>query len=220
MPASPSSPGPGLKEAVLRGDRFRDQIYRKPGRTGPALRHSGDGGLCEAEGGASAGPGLHRGHQPGNRGGRLARGQPGVCQEGVCAGTRRGNVQKRRPVGHGPLGHQSGRDSGSAPWSTSALSRLWAPPWLTSCPFSRRIRTPKAWPSSARSAAPTRRKRPTACGRKEYTKPLVIFVAGAWAPEGMRFSHASSIIERGKGSAKSKIRIAEGSRCTRGGSAR
>jgi succinyl-CoA synthetase alpha subunit len=41
--------------------------------------------------------------------------------------------------------------------------------------------------------------------RKEFTKPLVIFVAGAWAPEGMRFSHASSIIERGKGSARSKI---------------
>ena len=41
--------------------------------------------------------------------------------------------------------------------------------------------------------------------QKEFTKPLVIFVAGAWAPEGMRFSHASSIIERGKGSAKSKV---------------
>jgi len=39
----------------------------------------------------------------------------------------------------------------------------------------------------------------------KYTKPLVIFVAGAWAPAGMRFSHASSIIERGKGSAKEKI---------------
>ena len=39
----------------------------------------------------------------------------------------------------------------------------------------------------------------------EFTKPLVIFVAGAWAPEGMRFSHASSIIERGKGSAKGKM---------------
>ncbi len=44
------------------------------------------------------------------------------------------------------------------------------------------------------------------CVRKRaFTKPLVIFVAGAWAPEGMRFSHASSIIERGKGSAKSKV---------------
>jgi succinyl-CoA synthetase alpha subunit len=41
--------------------------------------------------------------------------------------------------------------------------------------------------------------------QKKFTKPLVIYVAGAWAPEGMRFSHASSIIERGKGSAKSKI---------------
>ncbi|MBW2146331.1 MAG: succinate--CoA ligase subunit alpha [Deltaproteobacteria bacterium] len=40
---------------------------------------------------------------------------------------------------------------------------------------------------------------------KKFTKPLVIFVAGAWAPAGMRFSHASSIIERGKGSAKAKI---------------
>ena len=39
----------------------------------------------------------------------------------------------------------------------------------------------------------------------QFTKPLVIFVAGAWAPEGMRFSHASSIIERGRGSARSKI---------------
>ena len=38
-----------------------------------------------------------------------------------------------------------------------------------------------------------------------FTKPLVAYIAGAWAPEGMRFSHASSIIEHGKGSAKSKI---------------
>ena len=38
-----------------------------------------------------------------------------------------------------------------------------------------------------------------------YTKPLVAYIAGAWAPEGMRFSHASSIVEHGRGSAKSKI---------------
>ena len=44
-----------------------------------------------------------------------------------------------------------------------------------------------------------------AVATKKFTKPLVVFIAGAWAPEGMRFSHASSIVERGKGSAKSKI---------------
>ncbi|HOG16128.1 MAG: Succinyl-CoA ligase (ADP-forming) subunit alpha [Syntrophaceae bacterium PtaU1.Bin231] len=39
----------------------------------------------------------------------------------------------------------------------------------------------------------------------KFTKPLVVYVAGAWAPPGMRFSHASSIVERGRGSAKDKI---------------
>lgn len=39
----------------------------------------------------------------------------------------------------------------------------------------------------------------------QFTKPFVIYVAGAWAPEGQRFSHASNIVERGRGSAKSKM---------------
>ena len=40
----------------------------------------------------------------------------------------------------------------------------------------------------------------------KFTKPFVIYVAGALAPEGQRFSHASNIVERGRGSAKSKIK--------------
>ncbi len=44
-----------------------------------------------------------------------------------------------------------------------------------------------------------------AVAQGKYTKPLVVFIAGAWAPEGMRFSHASSIVERGKGTAQGKI---------------
>ena len=39
----------------------------------------------------------------------------------------------------------------------------------------------------------------------KFTKPFVIYIAGAWAPPGMRFSHASSIIEGGRGSAQSKM---------------
>jgi len=39
----------------------------------------------------------------------------------------------------------------------------------------------------------------------KFTKPFVIYIAGAWAPAGMRFSHASSIIEGGRGSAQSKM---------------
>lgn len=42
--------------------------------------------------------------------------------------------------------------------------------------------------------------------KKEFTKPLVVFIAGAWAPEGMRFSHASSIVEKGRGTAQGKIK--------------
>ncbi len=40
----------------------------------------------------------------------------------------------------------------------------------------------------------------------EFTKPLVVFIAGAWAPEGMRFSHASSIVEKGRGTAQGKMK--------------
>lgn len=40
-----------------------------------------------------------------------------------------------------------------------------------------------------------------------YTKPLVAYIAGSGLPAGLRFSHASAIIEGGRGSAESKIRV-------------
>lgn len=48
----------------------------------------------------------------------------------------------------------------------------------------------------------------------EFNKPLVAFIAGAWAPEGMRFSHASSIVEGNKGTAKGKIEALRGAGAT------
>jgi succinyl-CoA synthetase alpha subunit len=45
-----------------------------------------------------------------------------------------------------------------------------------------------------------------AVAQKQFTKPLVVFIAGAWAPEGMRFSHASSIVEKGRGTAQGKMK--------------
>ena len=39
----------------------------------------------------------------------------------------------------------------------------------------------------------------------KFTKPIIIYVSGAWAPAGMKFSHASAIVERGSGSTQDKI---------------
>ena len=41
---------------------------------------------------------------------------------------------------------------------------------------------------------------------RRLRKPFVVYIAGAWAKAGMRFSHASAIIEGEKGSAQTKIR--------------
>jgi len=38
-----------------------------------------------------------------------------------------------------------------------------------------------------------------------FSKPLVAYIAGRTMPSGMRFSHASAIIERGRGTAESKV---------------
>lgn len=40
----------------------------------------------------------------------------------------------------------------------------------------------------------------------KFTKPFVIYIAGSAAPEGQRFSHASAIVEKGRGSVASKAK--------------
>lgn len=42
-----------------------------------------------------------------------------------------------------------------------------------------------------------------------FKKPLVVYIAGRTLPAGIRFSHASAIIERGRGTAESKIKALE-----------
>jgi len=40
----------------------------------------------------------------------------------------------------------------------------------------------------------------------KFNKPFVIYIAGASAPEGQRFSHASALVQGGKGSVQSKVK--------------
>jgi succinyl-CoA synthetase alpha subunit len=42
--------------------------------------------------------------------------------------------------------------------------------------------------------------------RGDYTKPLVAYIAGKGLPSGLRFSHASAIVEGGRGSAEGKMK--------------
>lgn len=43
-----------------------------------------------------------------------------------------------------------------------------------------------------------------------FRKPLVAYIAGRSLPAGIRFSHASAMIERGRGTAESKVKALEG----------
>jgi succinyl-CoA synthetase alpha subunit len=40
----------------------------------------------------------------------------------------------------------------------------------------------------------------------EFKKPLVAYIAGKGLPSGLRFSHASAIVEGGRGSAEGKMK--------------
>ncbi|MCJ7704882.1 MAG: succinate--CoA ligase subunit alpha, partial [Desulfobacterales bacterium] len=142
---------------------------------------------------------------------------PGIAVMGWLGGTP--EFAKRVFV-PGPVGviSRSGGQSGTVPWAikeagmgVSTVLHIGTEPVLgTSCgdilPLFEKDPDTKAVAMFGEIGGPYEEEAAEAVRKKEFTKPLVVFVAGAWAPEGMRFSHASSIIERGKGSAKDKIK--------------
>src|SRR4030042_866912 len=142
---------------------------------------------------------------------------PGIAVMGWLGGTP--EFAKRVFV-PGPVGviSRSGGQSGTVPWAikeagmgVSTVLHIGTEPILgTSCgdilPLFEKDPDTRGVAMFGEIGGPYEEEAAEAVRKKEFTKPLVVFVAGAWAPEGMRFSHASSIIERGKGSAKDKIK--------------
>lgn len=152
----------------------------------------------------------------------LGPGSIGILSPGVAiAGWLGGNVQAaNRMFVPGPVGviSRSGGQSGTVPWAikeaglgVSTVVHVGTEPVLGMSfadilPLFEADKDTRAVAVFGEIGGPYEEEAAEAMTNKTFTKPLVVFVAGAWAPEGMRFSHASSIIERGKGSAKDKIR--------------
>jgi succinyl-CoA synthetase alpha subunit len=152
----------------------------------------------------------------------LGPGSIGILSPGVAvAGWLGGNVQTaNRMFVPGPVGviSRSGGQSGTVPWAikeaglgVSTVVHIGTEPVLGMSmgdilPLFEEDKDTKAVAVFGEIGGPYEEEAAEAVRQKSFTKPLVVFVAGAWAPEGMRFSHASSIIERGKGSAKDKIK--------------
>ncbi len=152
----------------------------------------------------------------------LGPGSIGILSPGVAvAGWLGGNVQTaNRMFVPGPVGviSRSGGQSGTVPWAikeaglgVSTVVHIGTEPVLGMSmgdvlPLFEADPDTRAVAVFGEIGGPYEEEAAEAVRQKSFTKPLVVFVAGAWAPEGMRFSHASSIIERGKGSAKDKIK--------------
>ena len=106
MPASPLSPGPGLKDAVLEALDSGIKFIVSPVERVPLYDILEMVAYGKQKGARLSGP------APSGSSARESRPQAGseeprVCEEGIRAGTRGGHLQKRRTVGHGSLGHSS-----------------------------------------------------------------------------------------------------------------
>jgi succinyl-CoA synthetase alpha subunit len=152
----------------------------------------------------------------------LGPGSIGILSPGVAvAGWLGGNVQTANRMfvpGHVGVISRSGGQSGTVPWAikeaglgVSTVVHIGTEPVLGMSmgdilPLFEEDKDTQAVAVFGEIGGPYEEEAAEAVRQKTFTKPLVVFVAGAWAPEGMRFSHASSIIERGRGSAKDKIK--------------
>src|SRR4030042_1021989 len=159
---------------------------------------------------------------PLKKGSGLRAGSIGVISPGIAVMGWLGGTPEfaKRVFVPGPVGviSRSGGQSGTVPWAikeagmgVSTVLHIGTEPvlgtsWGDILPLFEKDPDTKAVAMFGEIGGPYEEEAAEAVRKKEFTKPLVVFVAGAWAPEGRRFSHAGSIIERGKGSAKDKIK--------------
>jgi len=89
----------------------------------------------------------------------------------------------------------------SAPFSARGRTLL-----LASCLGAAACSVPeKGWSDSA-AGDDTGEEAAEVVKEGKFSKPLVAYIAGRSLPSGIRFSHASAIIERGRGTAESKVK--------------
>jgi len=152
----------------------------------------------------------------------LGPGAIGIISPGIAAAGWLGGTPEfaQRVFVPGPVGviSRSGGQSGTVPWAikeaglgVSTVLHIGTEPVVGQSmgdilPLFQEDEDTKGVAVFGEIGGPYEEEAAAAVREKRFTKPLVVYVAGAWAPEGMRFSHASSIIERGRGSAKDKIK--------------
>ncbi|MBS3906820.1 MAG: succinate--CoA ligase subunit alpha [Syntrophaceae bacterium] len=198
-------PGPGLKDAVFEAIDGGIKFIVMPVERVPLYDILEMMAYAKLKGVRLLGPGS------------IGAISPGIAVMGWLGGTP--EFAKRVFV-PGPVGviSRSGGQSGTVPWAikeaglgVTTVVHIGTEPVLGQSfgdilPLFQADKDTKAVAIFGEIGGPYEEEAAEAVRKKEFTKPLVVFVAGAWAPEGMRFSHASSIIERGRGSAKDKIK--------------